>query len=462
MRAHRRLIAVVASLAIVGAACGGDDDATTTQTTAPIPATLPETTAPTPATLPETTPPTPATIPETTAPEGTTPTETTEPPYVPPARGDADLVIWADDTRAPVLTPLAEAFSADEGVKVSVLEVPFDKIRDNLSTAGPAGEGPDIIIGAHDWLGELVANGALEPIELGAAADTYSTASIQAFNYDNKQYGLPYAVENIALIRNTDLVPDAPATFEDLEATALALKADGTVDVPLAIQQGPADPYHNYPLFSGAGGYIFGQSADGTYDPEDLGIDSEGGLAAAELFKKWSDEGLISKDVTYDIMIESFSTGKAPFAITGPWAVSNFTDAGINFAVEPIPSVNGGTPKVFIGVQGFMISSFSESKDLAKTFLLDYVNTEDVQLALYEAGGRPPAMTSALNQISDNPIIVGFGLSGAQGQPQPVIPAMSKVWDTWKDAYALIFTGSDPATSFTDAATSIRAAIAAG
>jgi maltose-binding protein MalE len=381
---------------------------------------------------------------------------------VPPARGDADLVIWADDTRAPVLTPLAEAFSTEEGVKVSVLEVPFDKIRDNLSTAGPAGEGPDIIIGAHDWLGELVANGALEPIELGAAADTYSTASIQAFNYDNKQYGLPYAVENIALIRNTDLVPEAPATFEDLEATALALKADGTVDVPLAIQEGPADPYHNYPLFSGAGGYIFGQSADGTYDPTDLGIDSEGGLAAAELFKKWSDEGLISKDVTYDIMIESFSTGKAPFAITGPWAVSNFTDAGINFAVEPIPSVAGGTPKVFIGVQGFMISSFSESKDLAKTFLLDYVNTEDVQLALYEAGGRPPAMTSALNQISDNPIIVGFGLSGAQGQPQPVIPAMSKVWDTWKDAYALIFTGSDPATSFTDAATSIRAAITAG
>ena len=459
MRANRRLIAIVASLAIVGAACGGDDDATS-DTTAPGVTTAPA------VTTPETTAPE-VTTPETSAPEGTTPetsapTETTEPPYVPPARGDADLVIWADDTRAPVLTPLAEAFSADEGVKVSVLEVPFDKIRDNLSTAGPAGEGPDIIIGAHDWLGELVANGALEPIEFGAAADEYSTASIQAFNYDNKQFGLPYAVENIALIRNTDLVPDAPATFEELEATALALQADGTVSVPLAIQEGPADPYHNYPLFSGAGGYIFGQSADGTYDPEDLGIDSDGGLKAAALFKKWSDEGLISKDVSYDIMIESFSTGEAPFAITGPWAVSSFTDAGINFAVEPIPSVDGGTPKVFIGVQGFMISSFSENKDLAKTFLLDYVNTEEVQLALYEAGGRPPAMTSALTQISDDPIIVGFGLSGAQGQPQPVIPAMSKVWDTWKDAYALIFTGSDPATSFTDAATSIRAAIAAG
>jgi maltose-binding protein MalE len=455
MRANR-LIAVVATLAIVGAACGDSNDAT--------PATTPETTA-SEGTTPETT--APATTPETTAPagttpEGTTPTETTEPPYVPPARGDADLVIWADDTRAPVLTPLAATFAADEGVKVSVLEVPFDKIRDNLSTAGPAGEGPDIIIGAHDWLGELVSNGAVEPIELGAAADAYGDVAVQAFAYDSKQYGLPYAVENIALIRNTDLVPDAPATFEELESIALQLKADGTVDVPLAVQEGPADPYHNYPMFSGAGGYIFGQNPDGSYNADDLGIDSPGGLKAAELFKKWSDEGLISKDVTYDIMNESFSTGKAPFAITGPWAVGGFTDAGVNFVVEPIPTIDGGTPKVFVGVQGFMISSFSESKDLAKTFLLDYVNTEDVQLALYDAGGRPPAMTSAFDKVSNDPIVQGFGLSGQQGQPQPAIPAMSKVWDTWKDAYNLIFTGSDPTTAFKDAAATIRDAIAAG
>jgi maltose-binding protein MalE len=33
---------------------------------------------------------------------------------------------------------------------------------------------------------------------------------------------------------------------------------------------------------------------------------------------------------------------------------------------------------------------------------------------------------------------------------------MSKVWDTWKDAYNLIFTGSDPQQAFTEAATTIR------
>ncbi len=93
-------------------------------------------------------------------------------------------------------------------------------------------------------------------------------------------------------------MPEAPATFEDLEATALALQADGTVDVPLGLQQDPADPYHNYPLFSALGGYVFGENEDGTYNADDVGIDSEGGLVAAQKFADWSNEGLISKDVS--------------------------------------------------------------------------------------------------------------------------------------------------------------------
>ncbi len=446
----KRLVALAVGIAMLGAACGDDETSSPADTAAPTTAAS-ETTEATDTTA----------APETTAPDDGA-TTTTE--YVPPARGDADLVIWADDTRTPVLRPIADAFAEAEGVQVSVLEVPFDKIRDNLSTAGPAGEGPDIIIGAHDWLGELVANGAVAPFDLGPAAADYSEVAVQAFSYDGQNYGLPYSVENIALIRNADLVPEAPATFEELAEVALQLQADGTVDVPLAVQQGPADPYHNYPLFTAAGGYVFGQSDDGSYDASDLGIDSEGGLRAAELFKQWHDSGLISKDVTYDVMIESFGEGRAPFAITGPWAVSDadrgFAAKGVNYVVEPIPPFeDGGVPQVFVGVQGFMISAFSENQDLAKTFLLDYVSTEEVALELFEAGGRPPAMTAAFEQVQSDPDIQGFGLSGQQGVPLPNIPAMSLVWDTWKDAYNLVFTGSDPNQAFTDAASTIRTAI---
>jgi maltose-binding protein MalE len=460
MRApRRRLLAAAACFALIGAACGGDDSDTTPAETAP------ETTeAPADDTDPEpddTDEPDPDPEPDDTddgdADEGDD-GEAEEEAFVPPARGDADLVIWADDTRTPVLAPIAATFSEEEGVNVVVLEVPFDQIRDSLTLTAPAGEGPDIIIGAHDWLGDLVSDGVVAPIDLGPAADLYAEAAVAAFAFDGNQYGLPYAIENIALIRNTDLVPEAPATFEELEEIALGLVEAGEVSIPLAIQQAPADPFHNFPLFTGGGGFLFGQADDGSYIAEELGLDSEGSLAAAVRFSEWSASGLLDGDIDYGVMINSFGSGDAPFAITGPWAVGDFAD--VNFVVEPIPTIDGNTPSVFIGVQGFMISSFSESPELATTFLLDYLNDETVMLELFEAGARPPAMLSAFEQVSDDPIVQGFGLAGQQGQPLPAIPAMRSVWGAWTDAYSLIFSGADPEEAFIDAAASIRAAIA--
>ena len=207
-----------------------------------------------------------------------------------------------------------------------------------------------------------MSNGSLAPVDLGTSAEDYTPAAIEAFTYEEQLYGVPYATENIALIRNTDLVPEAPATFEELEEIALQLVADGEATVPLAIQQGPADPYHNYPLFSAFGGYVFGVNEDGSYNLEDVGIDSEGGLAAADAFGAWTESGLISGDISYEVMIDVFANGDAPFAITGPWAVNDpdlgFVQAGVPFVVEPIPPVQGGTPpgvRRRAGVHGLVV-----------------------------------------------------------------------------------------------------------
>ena len=88
--------------------------------------------------------------------------------------------------------------------------MPFGEIRDQVSTAGPAGEGPDIFVGAHDWTGELVANGVIDPIDLGAKADSFVPVAVNAFAFEGQTYGMPYVTETIALYYNTDLVPDGP------------------------------------------------------------------------------------------------------------------------------------------------------------------------------------------------------------------------------------------------------------
>jgi maltose-binding protein MalE len=451
MRVHKRVLAVAMGLALVGAACGGDDG-DTADTEAPA-------AADTTAAAADTT----AAAADTTAAAGTE--STAETTTTIEGRGDADLVFWLDETRATALADVVEKFGADNGLTVKIVEVAGDVLRNAVVQAAPAGEGPDVFAGAHDWLGELVSSGIVAPVDLGPAAGDYNPVAIEGFTYsDGNLYGLPYAVENVALFRNTELVPEAPASFEALSEAALALKDAGTITVPLAVQQDPADPYHNEPMFTGAGGYIFGQNDDGSYDPADLGIDSEGGLAAATLFNEWSKSGLISGDVSYDVMIDSFATGKAPFAITGPWAVEGMLEKNpdLKFAVEPIPPVAGGATRPFVGVQGFMVSAFSENQALATTFLLDYINTPEVSRALYEAQPRTPALTSVYDEVAQDPIVQGFGAAGTEGQPLPNIPEMSAVWESFEAGYVNAFTAADAAAAqqaFKDAAAEIRTKI---
>ncbi len=446
MKNWKALLGLLLAFSMLVAACGDDTAETTEVTEAAVETTVAETTT---------------TAAETTTTEAA-PAESTTTTLPPVVRADADLVIWADDTRAPAITPFAEQFAAENGLTVAVQEIGFGDIRDRLVVAAPAGEGPDIIIGAHDWLGKLVTSGVVAPMDLGDVEAELRPAAVSAFNYEGQIYGLPYAIENVALIRNTDLVPDSPATFEELETVALGLLEAGEVEIPLALQEnGNGDPFHNYPLFTSLGGYVFGLNADGSYNADDVGIDSEGGLAAAGAFAAWAESGLIDVDVTYDVMTESFGNGTAPFAITGPWALPNFEN--VNYVVEPIPSAAGGEPRPFIAVQGFMVSAFAENPLFAQTFVLDFMSTQEAQVAIFEADPRPPAHLGAFDEVAaGNANIAGFGEAGANGYPMPSISAMDSVWTAWTDAYQLVLTGSDPEEAFTNAADQIRTLIAEG
>jgi arabinogalactan oligomer/maltooligosaccharide transport system substrate-binding protein len=385
-----------------------------------------------------------------------------------PPRGDADLVLWLDETRATALKPVVDRFAEEQGVTAEIVEVAGDQLRNAVVQAAPQGTGPDLFAGAHDWVGELAESGVLAPIDLGGAEADYNPAAIAAFTFDGKLWGVPYAVENVALLRNTALVPEAPASFADLEKAALDLKTAGTIDIPLAVQQDPADPYHNYPMFAATGGYVFGVNPDGTYNPQDLGLASEGAITAGQNFGKWASEGLISSDVSYDVMVQSFSSGKAPFAITGPWAVTQIQESGgdaLDFVVEPIPPVDGAPTLPFIGVQGFMQSAFAKNSALAEEFLINYVNTADTSKALFDAQPRVPALTAVADEVAADPVVAGFKAAGEAsasapgGGTLPNIKEMAAVWEAWENAYVQIFNGSDPATALQDAQSTVQGLI---
>ncbi|MGB5049186.1 MAG: maltose ABC transporter substrate-binding protein, partial [Caldilineaceae bacterium] len=366
------------------------------------------------------------------------------------------LTIWADSNRAPVLRKIGDAFEAEFGVCVGVVEKGFDDIRDDFKVAAPTGEGPDIIIGAHDWLGDLVSNGLLAEMDLGDKDADFLDAAKQGFIYDGALYGMPYATENVALIYNPEIVKEVPTTWTGVTELSAQLEADGVVKQGYILQQG--DPYHFFPIQTAFGGYVFGVDESG-YNADDVGIDSEGSIAAATWLDQMVKDGHLKADISGDTMFAQFQNADAAMMISGPWALNSLRESGIPYAIAKLPGeVQDAQP--FMSVQGFMVSAFSNDPLLAQTFLLDFVATEDAMQSIFDADPRPAAYLAVRDKI-DDPDLLGFAAAGTNGLPMPSIPAMNSVWSAWGDAITLIFQQSEaPDVAFKQAAEQIRTAIA--
>lgn len=360
---------------------------------------------------------------------------------------EGSLTVWVDADRAGVLEDIAAQFEEERGVTVELVTKEFGAIRDDFITQAPTGNGPDIIVGAHDWLGKLVQNGVVAPLELGDKAAEFQDVAITAMSYEGTTYGLPYSVENIAMIRNADIVAETPATFDDLIAAGQAAVAEGSAEYPFLVGLDPnaADPYHLYPLQASFGAPVFEITADGTYNPSVLALGNEGGEAFAVKLAEWGAAGILNTNISGDIAREEFVAGKSPFYLTGPWNIPAIKEAGINYAIEAIPSAGGETASPFVGVQGFFVSARSENQLAATEFLVNYIGTEAVQTALYEVGGRAPALLSAFEAAKSNADVAAFGEVGASGNPMPNVPAMDVVWSDWGSTEVAIINGQgDP------------------
>lgn len=357
----------------------------------------------------------------------------------PAADTGVSLTIWADEMRASILNELGARFFEQTGVRLVVVQKAIGDIRADFITAAPTGSGPDIILGAHDWIGELNASGLLAPVELGPNASNFAPNSVQAFTFtDGKIYGMPQATENIALIYNTDLVPTPPTTFDEVKTMSAEIKAAGA---KYGFLRQVGDPYHYYPIQTAFGGYIFGQNADGSYNADDLGLNSEGSVAALTWLDSMYADGLLDRNanITGDLMLSAFQNGDAAMIISGPWALEGIRAAGVPYAVTNIPSgTQPGAP--FMGVQGFMVNAFSQNQLLAQTFLQTFVATDETMQAFFDQDPRISAWTSVAGKIED-PDLKAFAEAGTVAQPMPNIPAMNSVWGGQGDAITLVETG---------------------
>jgi maltose-binding protein MalE len=440
-RRYTIMAAVILAFSLLAAACSSSDsgDAETT-TTAATTETVQAATETTVAAATETT-----VAPATTAPAADLP----------------PLVVWADENRAPVIEAIAPAFTDATGVEVQVTLVDFGSMKDEVSTKGPAGEGPDIFIGAHDWVGELASNGSIAPIDLGGRESEFTETGLTALKWDGQQYGLPYVTEAVGLYYNTDLVSAAPATMAELTATCDAIEVDNCLGVPGG--NDAPDAYHQYPFVSVDGGYIFGYTPATGFDVTDVGLGTPEAVAGATILETLVTDGYVAS-TNYDDAKNLFLGGTEAFWLTGPWELGGLEDQDtVNWSVTTLPTVDGEPMRPLVGVQGFYLSAFATNQAIAEEFLLNFIATPETMQALFDADPRGSAYIATIEAVSGDPINATFALSASVGQFMPNVPEMGAVWGPLGDnLLALRNSDVDAETAMTTAAEQVETVIAEG
>lgn len=357
-----------------------------------------------------------------------------------------ELTVWTPfgESELEWFEQQAAGFEAAFGVPVNVVAVELGEIKQKMLLSAPEGEAADLVFPIpHDQIGEMAVGGVLADMTSYATSDYLSDLNEQAqlaFSFNGKLFGLPMYVEGPALIINTDLVSETPASLEEMIATAQELNTDDTSGFLYDI----GNLYFSYVWIKSDGGYIFARDDNGDLVPADVGLSNEGAVEALDFMKALRYEyDLIPSGVDSAVADGQFLDGTLGMIYNGPWAIANYRDAGLNLAVAPIPaSEDGTTYSGFMGVQGVLMNEFSENKIDAANFA-KWITRADAQLSLAELSGKIPASNSAAEAVADDPVIAGFAAALADAEPMPNIPEMGNVWAPMGDALTVILDSPD-------------------
>ena len=365
------------------------------------------------------------------------------------AQTSASLLVWINgDKGYNGLQKVGDAFEQRSGVKV-VVQHP-EGAPDKFQAAAGAGKGPDIICWPHDRVGEWAKSGLIVPVQPSARTRAeVEDAAWQAFTWRGKVWGYPLAIEAVGLIYNKALLKAPPATWDEVFALDKSLSAQGV----RAILWPHPMSFFSWPVLAGSGGFVFGRTPQGDFDPQQVGVNHAGALAGAQLIARLVDEGLMPRGARYSDMEAQFAAGKVAMMISGPWAWDNVRKKRIDFGVAAIPSLQGKPAKPFVGVLGCMVTAPSRHKDIAREFLEHHLlKVEALKTVSADVPLGTPANKAYYQELAADPHIRATMDNARAGEPIPNIPETGRFFPAMDAALEAITQGRQSPKEALDAA----------
>ncbi|HOF00981.1 MAG TPA: maltose ABC transporter substrate-binding protein [Spirochaetota bacterium] len=335
------------------------------------------------------------------------------------------IVIWCTDKEVAGFEPLKKEFKKKTRIDV-ITEIQAEP-RSKFIQAAKAGTGPDILVGAHDWVGELAKNGLITELNLKDSDKAkYFPVSIDGFTYSSKLYGIPYCVEALVLIYNKKLIKNAPTTWEKLVQEAKGMTKGDKYGFLYGIDN---NFYNNFPFIGSQGGYIF-KNVGGKYDILDVGLDNAGALEGSRFIYEFVKQGIVPTSANNGTVESTFKDGKVAMIMDGPWNIKSYATTVGDIGVSKLPTLNGKKTVPFVGARGFMINNSSKMMNESKDFIINYAGEFEGQLSMFKSGGRPPAHVKAnLESQKLDPFVKPVVDSVNDGVAMPNVKAMAVVFN---------------------------------
>ena len=352
----------------------------------------------------------------------------------------AALKLWFDnDTYNEKIVELWNA--KYPGVALTVENVGTTDARQKNELDGPTGLGADVFVMAHDGVAVSAQAGTI--LEIDKLSDDIRSAFVQnavdAVSYEGKTFAFPLSMKTIVMFYNKDLVDMPVDTWAEMKA--FAKEFNDPAKNKFACLWQAVEPYYAHGFLGGYGYDLFGPEHN---DPNQLGWDTKEAAEGLAFYKTLRDDvyPVASADATWDAMNTMFSSGAAPYVITGPWSIADFTNAGVNFGIAPLPKMdNGIRPKTLSTVDTVCVSAFTKYP-VASMLLAQFIATDpDCLKLLYETKNELSASIEGqkLDFYVNDPFRSSIAVAVNDALPQPYIPEMANVWSPYQKAVIAVW-----------------------
>ncbi|MDH7484661.1 MAG: sugar ABC transporter substrate-binding protein [Anaerolineae bacterium] len=394
----------------------------------------------------------------------------TPPPGAPPPapveeapKEEAVTLLWAfwgSPAEAETHKKVADVFMAEHpNIKIETMVEPWSDYFTKVQTLWASGDPkviPDVLF---LWpTPRYAAEGVLENLQpwiekSGYDLSDYWPALLESAMYEGDVYGFPRDISVEALYYNKDIFdevglayPNDTWTWDDLLAAAEKLTvvdASGRVErYALGMEGG------KFQLWVGQN---YGSILDDMRNPSRCTLTEPAAVEGIKFFADMMDKNYAMRDANLsqaggDAAV--FQSGQVAMIIQNSSRVSTFNAAGMNYDVEVVPIPKGGQRSAAAGGAAWVMSSASDNKEEAWTFL-SWLQSTDGGQKLYTASGeifpalistarseaflgqdQPPANRQAFLTEGENAKVGRFGYFPEWDELEGsiILPGLQRVW----------------------------------